>query len=126
MKKEGREELPNDTIIIGNKPEFIHDPKTSETIPTEPYLRSIMARLLQHNYVIIKTLPYPDKMAKINGIYELLKGFGVREIYGSRKRVYEKLSNPDLKKVEVIHIKWEMIDRMKKYKAELSAEIKDG
>lgn len=125
-EKKEKQKTEEDTIIIGNKPEYIFDPKTNQTILTEPYLRPILSRLSQYGHVYIKLLPHPDKLAKISQIYEVLKWFGIREIYGSRKFIYEKDWNPNsTDKVKILIIKWEMIDRLKKYKDELLAEIKD-
>jgi len=116
----------DDTIIIGNKPEYLFDAKSGQTIPTEPYLRPILQRLANYGYVNIKMLPHPDKMAKVSQMYELLKYLGIREIYGSRKFIMEdEWNNPNSKeKVKVLLVRWEMIDRLKKYKEELMAEIK--
>jgi len=120
-KKDGAD----DTIIIGNKPEFIYDQKLNQTIPTEPYLRPILQRIANYGYVNIKLLPHMDKMAKVSQIYEVLKWFGIREIYGSRKFIMEPEWNNSKsdEKVKVLIIRWEMIERLKKYKEELMAEM---
>lgn len=119
-----KKKLQDDTIIIGNKPEFVFDVKTNQTIPTEPYLRPILQRIANYGYVNIKLLPHMDKMAKVSQIYEMLKWFGIREIYGSRKFIMEQeWSNPGSdEKVKVLLIRWEMIERLKKYKEELMTD----
>ena len=122
MTKE--EPTSENTIIIGNKPEFVVDAK-GNSIRTEPYLRGIISRLNEFDYVYIKSLPHPDKLAKISELYETLRWQGVKEIYGSRKFIYEDSTNSATEKIKVMLIKWEQIDRLKKYKQELLAEIKD-
>lgn len=119
----------SDTMIIGNKPEAVFDAKTNQMIPTEPYLRPILSRLSHFGYVKIKVIPHPDKLAKVSQLYEILKWFGIREIYGSRKFIYEeqwlKTPNQNPEKVKIMLIRWDMIDRLKKYKDELLSEIKN-
>jgi len=121
-----KKQLSDDTVIIGNKPEFIYDAKTNQTISTEPYLRPILQKIVNYGYINIKLLPHTDKMAKVSQMYEMLKWFGIREIYGSRKFIMEQdWSNPKSdEKVKVLLIRWVMIERLKKYKEELMAEMK--
>ena len=112
------------TIIIGNKPESVIDTKTGDTINTEPYLRSILLRLMEFDYIYIKTQPQPEKLAKISSIYEILQWFGVRELKGDRKFAYESW-NPNKEKVKVIIIKWQIIPRLLKYREELMSEMQE-
>lgn len=124
MEEKTKKKFSEDTMVIGNKPEYVFDPKTNQTIATEPYLRTIMLKIFHHGHVYIKLLPYPDKLAKVSQIYELIKHFGVREIYGSRKFIYEEDwgDSNSKEKIKILLIKWEMIDRLKKYNDELMAE----
>lgn len=124
-----KQQQPNDdnTVIIGNKPEMMFDQKTNQYIPTEPYLRIIISYLGQYGYVYLKVVPHPEKIARVNQIYELLRWIGIYEMKGDRKFIYvDGWQNKELKeKVKVMLIKWQMIPRMVEYRESLLSEIKE-
>lgn len=107
--------LDKDQIVtIGNKPDYFKNER-GEEVRTEPYLRVIMDKLIRHKKIYIKTMPYPEKLGKLQELFELLKFFGVVEIE-NRKRVFEQgIKNPD-KQVEIIIIIWEIHPKLVVYR----------
>ena len=101
-------------VIIGNKPDFVKDSRGGE-IRTEPYLRVVIDKLIRHQKIYIKTMPFPEKLGRLQELFELLKFYGVTEIE-NRKRIFEpSIKNPE-KKTEVMIITWEMHPKMVVYR----------
>lgn len=92
-------------IIIGKKPDFVKLADGTE-IKTEPYLRPIMDRLTRFHQVWIKTIPSPEKLGKIQEMFEILKHYGIVEVKNRKIMTEPHKTNPD-KKFEYMFICWE-------------------
>ena len=85
----------------------------------------ILSRLAKFEYIYIKTIPYPDKLGKIEEIYKMLQPFGVVEVIGSRRFIYEPDRKNPADKIKVMLIRWDIIPKLQAYREELANQIKE-
>lgn len=120
-------------IVIGNQPEMIklcdeckqRNNLKNDDIKIEPYMRIILDRLKEFNKIYIKTMPYPDRLGKIQEIFERLHYYGICEVE-SRRKVWEEHRKDKTKKVQVMIITWELHPKLQVYREiEISRKIKN-
>lgn len=97
-------------IILGDKPD-------------ESYLRTIMKRLSEVDYVYIQVLRVPKKLAKVEEYYQMFRWFGIRRV----EKIFDIPApdkwNPDMK---ARVFKWELIPKLIRYRDEVvKAEIEE-
>lgn len=115
--------MEDNVVIIGNKPDKVIT-KDGQLIEVYPYLKPVIQRLAFFDSITIKTIYQPNKLSKINEIFEIIKWFGVREIQ-SRKFVYEpNKSNPN-EKIKMMIIKWEIAPQVKFLRESMLNQIKE-
>lgn len=82
---------------------------------------TIANKLDTFDFVYIKSLPFPSKLAVVEEIFQSLDHLGVREIEKREKIEERDLKNPD-KIHKIMIIRWDLIPRIIKYKEELRKE----
>ena len=81
----------------------------------ETYLRTILNKFTQHEYIYIQFFPYVPQMMKVKEYYHYLKFLGVRE-YERRVKAFDVSNKDPTKQVEVIIARWDLIPRLKHYR----------
>ena len=91
----------------------------------EAYLKTIMKRLIEHDYVYIQILPTPKKLGQVEEYFQSFRWFGIRRI----ERIFDMdVLNPkkENEKMKVRVFRWDIIPALKRYREEtIKVEIEE-